>query len=132
MRLGPVLAATLWAALPATAQQQITPDEFLDRAEGRTLTFADYASGSIVGVEQFLSRKLSVWAQSNGRCSYGHIELRGPLICFLYENFPNPENCWIPFNDGGELLVMSQRDFGIQRITNVSDDEVTCQGAPLS
>ena len=86
----------------------------------------------MVGVEQFINPKLSVWAERSGRCSYGHIEIRGPLVCFLYENFPNPENCWVPFEDDGELIVMSTNKYEFQRVTEVTEDPVICEGAPLS
>ncbi len=122
-------------ALPgsvAQAQEQISPDDFLDRAMGRTLTFTDNRTGRVVGVEQFLRRDLSVWATSTGQCSYGRIELRGAQICFIYENFPNPENCWIPVNDQGELAVISTNNFEVQRITDVTDTPVECTNAPIS
>lgn len=114
------------------AQDQISPDAFLKRADGKTLTFFTFHTEEVIGVEQFLSQKLSVWAQSNGRCSYGHIEIRGPLVCFLYENFPDPDNCWMPFDENGKLLVMSTKNYEIQRIQNVTDDPVRCEGTPLS
>ena len=134
MRLTPahVVAVLFSCAGPVSAQQQISPDAFLDLAFGQTLTFSDYESGVTVGVEHFLRRDLSVWAQQNGRCSYGKIEIRGPLMCFIYENFPNPENCWMPFQVDGDVLVMSAENRQIQRVTGVSKDPVLCEGVPLS
>lgn len=124
--------ALMLAATGAYAQEKITPQEFLGRADGNTLTFTHQKSGNIVGVEQFLSRKLSVWAQSDGRCSYGHIEIKGELMCFLYEDFPDPNNCWLPFDNAGQLMVLSTDNFQIQTITGISQDPVICEGAPLS
>ena len=123
--------ASGWAG-SAFAQQQISPDAFLDLATGQTLTFSDYESGVTIGVEQFLKRDLSVWAQSNGRCSYGRIDIRGPLLCFIYENFPNPDNCWMPFQQDTEILVMSAESREIQRVTKITTDPVLCEGTPLS
>ena len=80
------------AVLPAHAQEQMTPDGFLDLARGRTLTFTSILSGTEIGVEQFLRRDLSVWADRTGRCTYGRIEIHGPLLCFLYEDVPDPKN----------------------------------------
>ena len=124
--------AALFVASPLAAQEQITPDGFLDLAKGRTLTFSNIRSGGVVGIEQFLRRNLSVWADATGRCTYGRIEIRGPHLCFLYEDSPNPENCWIPFNDGGTLLVMSSRSGEVQRISDISEEPVICEGAPTS
>jgi hypothetical protein len=128
--LGLILA--LACAPPAAAQDQMTPDEFLDLALGRTLSFSSLASGGLVGVEEFLRRDLSVWADQSGRCTYGRIETRGPLLCFLYEDIADPYNCWIPFMDDGTLLVMSQRTNEVQRISDISDKPVICEGAPTS
>lgn len=129
----PILAAlALTYAIPAAAQEQLTPDGFLDLALGRTLSFTSVASGNLVGVEQFLRRDLSVWADETGRCTYGRIEQRGPFLCFLYEDAPDPNNCWLPFNDEGTLLVLSQNTSEVQRISDISEDPVICEGAPTS
>lgn len=125
-------AFALLIALPASAQEQITPDGFLDLALKRTLSFSSVRSGRLVGVEQFLRRDLSVWADDTGRCTYGRIEIRGPLLCFLYEDAPDPGNCWIPFMDEGTLLVMAQRSNEVQRISDISEKPVICEGAPTS
>jgi hypothetical protein len=125
-----ILALSL--AAPAAAQEQMTPEAFLDLALGRTLSFSSISSGNLVGVEQFLRRDLSVWADESGRCTYGRIEERGPLLCFVYEDAPDPNNCWIPFNDGGTLLVLSERTREVQRISDISDKPVICDGAPTS
>ncbi len=119
-------------ALPIMAQEQLTPDGFLDLAIDRTLSFTSTRSGVLVGVEQFLRRDLSVWADETGRCTYGRIEQRGPLLCFLYEDAPDPDNCWIPFMDEGTLLVMSQTSSEVQRISDISEKPVICEGAPTS
>jgi hypothetical protein len=131
MKYAAALIACLLAA-PASAQDQMTPDAFLDLALGRTLSFSSIGTGNLVGVEQFIRRDLSVWADETGRCTYGRIELRGPLICFLYEDAPDPDNCWIPFNEDGTLLVMAQRSGEVQRISDISEKPVICEGAPTS
>jgi hypothetical protein len=127
-----ILLLACLTAIPATAQEQITPEGFLDLALGRTLSFTSTGSGNLVGVEQFLRRDLSVWADETGRCTYGRIEQRGPLLCFLYEDAPDPDNCWIPFIDEGTLLVMAQRSNEVQRISDISEKPVICEGAPTS
>ena len=118
--------------LPARAQEQMRPDAFLDLALRRTLSFSSLLSGGLVGVEQFLRRDLSVWADETGRCTYGRIEINGPYLCFLYEDAPDPNNCWIPFMDEGTLLVLSQNTGEVQRISDISDKPVVCEGAPIS
>lgn len=120
-----------WAGLPLAAQEQITPDQFLDLAVGKTLTFRGYRSGALVGEEEFLRRDLSVWTDPAGRCTYGVIEIRGPQICFLYEDDPDPDNCWLIFRNEEELLVMSD-NLEVQQITRVRDVSLNCEAAPLS
>lgn len=132
MRFLNTFFAGLVLASPLAAQEQITPDGFLDLAQSRTLTFSSLRSGGVVGVEQFLRRDLSVWADETGRCTYGRIEVRGPYLCFVYEDAPDPENCWIPFNDDGTLLVMATRSREVQRISDISEEPVICEGAPTS
>ena len=129
------LALTLFTGLMASnvsAQEQIGPDAFLELAVGRTLSFTNQVSGTLVGMEQFLRHDLSVWADETGRCTYGRIEKRGPLLCFLYEDDPDPNNCWVPFMDEGTLLVLSQTTQELQRISDISKEPVICEGAPTS
>ncbi|QUJ77163.1 hypothetical protein KDD17_03820 [Sulfitobacter albidus] len=126
------LAFAALTATPLAAQEQISPDDFLDLAVGRTLTFRGVISGEVVGIEQFLRRDLSVWAGQDGRCTYGRIEVRGPFLCFIYEDYPNPDNCWTTYSDDGALLVVSQTSFQTQRISDVSEKPVLCEGAPVS
>ncbi len=121
-----------WVAQGATAQTQISPEVFLDQAVGNTLTFNDSQDGHVVGVEKFLRRDQSVWAPDDGFCSYGVIKIRGPLICFLYEDYPDPDNCWMPFMDERGLLVVSRSSFQVQRITAIDDTPVVCEDAPIS
>ncbi|WP_390910511.1 hypothetical protein [Pseudosulfitobacter sp. SM2401] len=116
----------------AVAQDQIPPDAFLDIAEGRTLTFSGYISGRVIGEEHFLRRDRSVWADKTGRCTYGRIEVRGPYLCFIYEDEFDPENCWTTYNENGTLLVMSHPGLEIQRISDINDTPLSCQDVPLS
>lgn len=132
MRITVAAVLFLSAASSGQAQEQITPDGFLDLAVGHTMSFSSLWSGGLVGVEQFLRRDLSVWADETGRCAYGRIEKRGPLLCFIYEDAPDPTNCWIPFLDQGNLLVMSQSSREVQRISEITDKPVICEDAPLS
>ena len=124
-------ACLMLLAGPAQATDQISPEMFLDQAVGNTLTFRGFSSNTFVGVEQFLRRDLSVWATANGRCTYGKIEVRGPLICFIYDDNPDPENCWTPFVDDGDLVVIGVRG-DMQRITHIERRDISCEGAPLS
>lgn len=127
------LALTLPLVLTTTAlaQQQITPDAFLDRADQHTLTFELFPNGGVVGVEQFLSRQRTVWATPDGTCTYGKIEQRGPQVCFIYEDLPTPEHCWVPFDRQG-LTVLVSPQMNMQKVTNITTRPVICEDATLS
>lgn len=119
------------AGANAQAQERITADEFLDIAVGRTLTFQDFASGFDVGVEQFLTRKLSVWKETGGQCVYGSITIEDGKLCFLYDHRPD-KACWWTFREGDRLLVLfANRMSGeIQEVVSISDDPLGCPLKP--
>lgn len=131
MRLtAPILALSLLCAGSAGAQTQITPNDFLDRAVGRTLTFS-YPDGGHVGVEQFLGRTRSLWKRPGRACTYGRIELREGRICFIYDDFPDVDNCWTPFTDGDRLFVVSVGG-STQEITRIASTPIQCGDVPVS
>ena len=119
------------AASAAPAQERLTPEQFLDIAAGRTLTFDHYPSGARVGVEQFLSRVQSVWTRDDGSCTYGEITTDPLYICFVYDDDPGREHCWVPFTVEGRLIVRSPGG-DMQEVTQVSDAPVGCTDAPMS
>ena len=123
----------LATAAPACAQDQITPDTFLDRLAGKTATFNVWQSGDLVGVEQFLRRDRTVWARSDGTCAYGTVTVEGPLVCFAYDDEPvGRQHCWIPFVQGDTLLVLDDEGDEVQEITRISDKPVACNPPPIS
>ena len=126
------LAALALLAAPAAAQETMTPDAFLDRAAGRTLTFVSTPDGALVGTEQFLSRSRSVYARADGSCSYGKVTVEGPELCFRYEDDPGRAHCWWPFAEGGELHVRiaDTASDEVQRVARIGDGPVTCTDAP--
>ena len=115
----------------ALAQERITADEFLDIAQGRTLTFHDFKSGYPVGVEQFLTRKLSVWKETGGQCVYGTITIEEGKLCFKYDHRPD-KACWWPYRDDERLFVLfANRLSGeIQEVVEISDAPVGCPMKP--
>ncbi len=115
------------------AQERITPDDFLDIANGRTLTFQDLHSGSVIGIEEYLTRKLSVWKDRSGRCVYGQITIEDGQLCFLYDDDRDGiPVCWWTFRDGDRLLVhlADLVDRQIQIVTEISDDTLDCPTVP--
>lgn len=118
-------------AHPVAAQDQLTPDQFLDRADGRTLTFEHFPLGGVVGVEQFLSRTRTVWATPTGTCTYGRIEVRKTQVCFIYDDLEDPEHCWVPFTSDEGMVVVGGIG-SIQRVTQITKRPVICEDAAIS
>ncbi len=128
-------AALLTAALaaPALAQQSLTPEAFLEIARGKTLTFADADTGLLVGVERFLPGRRTIWTRADGTCAYGTVSIRGPELCFVYDDGPGRgPHCWWPLREGTSLYVRladAERS-ETQRITEIGDEPLSCAAVP--
>lgn len=133
MQLAPpvILGFMLGLALPANAQEQITPDAFLDAAVNNTLTFEMYPEGGIVGVEEFLSRTRTVWSTPEGTCTYGRLEVRETQICFIYDDLPVPEHCWVPYTTDDGMIVVSVSGV-TQRVSRITRYPVICEDEAIS
>jgi len=116
---------------PVTAQTILTPEEFLDRATGHTLTFEDFPNGGLVGIEEFLSRSRSRWVHADGHCTQGEITVEPPYVCFRYKDDPSRAHCWVPFDHEGRLLVRSPEG-DVQMVTEVTRRPLICSDAPMS
>lgn len=119
----------------APAQEAISPDDFLDRAEGLTLSFHDLSSGVLVGTEQFLSRSLTVWKPPGQPCVYGRVFVDGPKLCFVYDYaVQKAPVCWWPFVEGDRLMVRLARlsNAQIQEVQRISDTPLDCPSQPTS
>ncbi|MEM7718393.1 MAG: hypothetical protein AAF222_04260 [Pseudomonadota bacterium] len=127
------LAISLGGGHGTWAQERLTPEDFLNFALGKTLTFDTFPDGRLVGVEEFLRRDLSVWRDRSGVCVYGRITIPDGQICFLYENDDDDTPvCWVPFLKGDRWFVLntngSRRE--IQEITSVTKDGLDCPANP--
>ncbi|WP_299690915.1 hypothetical protein [uncultured Tateyamaria sp.] len=117
----------------ATAQDQISAEEFLDQLTGKTATFVIWGTDNLVGVEQFVRRDRTVWARSDGSCAYGTVTIDGPLVCFTYDDERNGrQHCWFPFVQDGTLLVLDDEGDEIQAVSEITDRPVACNPPPIS
>ena len=136
----PGRAAALLVALaapPAAAQQSVAPEAFLDLAQGRTLTFSDAEDGALVGEEHFLPGRRTVWVRADGTCALGRVTVRGPELCFEYDDDAPGEgpHCWWPLREGSALYVRladARRDARqrITAITAITDEPLACAAVP--
>ena len=118
-----VILVWLLLATPVAAQTPITPEALLDRLVGGSATFTDRASGTHVGVEYFPSRERSFWLGRGGRCTYGEMTIEAGALCFRYDDRPEEQHCWLPFEEDGELGYVSVTTGEVQTIR-------TMQGIP--
>lgn len=81
----------LCLALPATAAEIVTPEEFRAISEGKTLYFT--RNGRLFGIEQFYKRRRSTWQFADGECDDGVWYPEGEYICFQYTKNPDAQ-CW--------------------------------------
>ncbi|MCF3581154.1 hypothetical protein L2E76_11560 [Planktothrix agardhii 1811] len=75
----------------AAAEAPLTADQFDALTLGRTLTWAEF--GQVYGVEQYLPDRRVRWTVLGDDCKLGHWYPEGQMICFQYEDDPEPD-CW--------------------------------------
>lgn len=88
-----LLAAALSLALPAaaSAERVLDAESFDALTLGQTFTFAE--QGRAYGIEQYLPNRRVRWAFLDGECKDGHWWEERGMICFAYEDNPDPQ-CW--------------------------------------
>lgn len=92
-----IILALVLLALPAHAQTPMTAAEFEAYVTGRTLTFG--FDGQSYGIEEFREGRRTTWAFMQEECREGRWFPRDEQICFVYDDFPNEEHCWIFWQD---------------------------------
>jgi len=90
MKLFPILIS-LCLALPAVAEEIVTPQEFEALSSGKTLYFS--RDGRLFGMEQFYKRHRSTWQFADGECDDGVWYPQDSFICFQYTKNTDPQ-CW--------------------------------------
>lgn len=80
-------------ACPALAQTPMSTEEFEAYVTGRTLTFG--IDGMPYGIEEFRPGRRTTWAFMGDECREGSWFDRDEQICFIYDDEPAREHCWI-------------------------------------
>ena len=94
----------------------------------------DDDTGQLVGIEHFLSTRRTVWTRPDGTCAYGTVSVRGPEVCFVYDD-EGPErgpHCWWPLREGLRLYVRladAERS-ETQRISEITEEPLSCDAVP--
>jgi len=85
------LMACLWT--PLGAQTPMSTAEFEAYVTGRTLTFG--MDGIPYGIEEFHPGRRTTWAFIGDECRVGRWFDREDQICFIYDDAPDQEHCWV-------------------------------------
>lgn len=88
---------------------QMSASEFESYTTGKTLYFG--SNGQEYGVEEYREDRRVRWSFLDGRCREGiwYEDDRG-MICFVYEDTPDPQ-CWtFRHNPGGGLVARFEDD----------------------
>ncbi len=82
-----------WLATPVFAQDLMTAEEFESYVTGQTLTFG--FEGQPYGIEEFRPGRRTTWAFMGDQCREGRWFDRDEQICFIYDDAPDEEHCWV-------------------------------------
>lgn len=80
-------------ATQISAQTPMSASEFEAYVTGRTLTFG--FEGRAYGIEEFRPGRRTTWAFMDEECREGRWFDRDEQICFIYDDAPNVEHCWV-------------------------------------
>lgn len=83
------------------AQSLMTAEEFDDYTRGKTLYYGN--GPEAYGAEIYLPDRRVRWSFLDGQCMEGKWYAQGDLICFTYDEHPEPQ-CW-SFERGPQGLI---------------------------
>ena len=113
--------------LGAPAQAQMNAAEFDAYTRGHTFYYG--AGGAPYGGEEYLENRRVRWSFLDGKCQDGQWYEEDGMICFTYDNRPEPQ-CWSFERSAGGLVA---RFGGQQAMTELyevekSDEPLMCLG----
>lgn len=125
MKLRLALLALL--ILPAAAHSQMSAAEFDAYTRGKTFYYGSL--GQPYGGEEYLDDRRVRWSFLDGRCIDGEWYEDGGLICFVYEDRPDPQ-CWSFHESGSGLTARFENDPGEIELYEVeqSAEPLMCLG----
>jgi len=104
-----IITATLllWGST-VHAETQMSPEEFEAYVEGKTLYFASEGD-TPYGAEQYRSNRRVRWSYLDGECKEGQWFVDLDLICFVYQDDPEPQ-CWSFYRTARGLKALFEND----------------------
>lgn len=114
-------------AQPATAQDLMTAEEFDAYTRGKTLYYGQ--NGQAYGAEVYYENRRVEWSFLDGECKTGEWYEAQGLICFVYDDNPNPQ-CWSFIEGVGGLIARFENNPNTTELYEAqdSDEEMLCLG----
>ena len=97
----------IYSPLAAFAQDHMSAEEFDAYTRGKTFYYG--AQNGPYGGEEYLENRRVRWSFLDGRCQEGEWYEDDGLICFVYEDKPEPQ-CWSFERSGAGLVAQFEND----------------------
>ena len=127
-----LITLILWAftSLPASAQSQMSAEEFDTYTRGKTLYYGN--TSEPYGAEIYLPNRRVRWSFLDGQCRDGEWYEADGLICFVYEDRPEPQ-CWSFQHGTAGLIAQFENDPAMTPLyeANESTEEMLCLGPKI-
>ena len=111
----------------AMAADLMSAREFDAYTKGKTFFYG--SQGQPYGAEEYLANRRVRWTFLDGQCQEGVWYEDGGLICFVYENQPDPQ-CWSFEQSAAGLIAQFENDPQQTELYEVqqSDEPLMCLG----
>jgi len=108
----------------------MSSDEFDSYTLGKTFYYGSV--GEPYGAEEYLENKRVRWSFLDGKCQEGVWYEEAGLICFVYENQPDPQ-CWSFERGGGGMIARFENDPNLTELYEVekSVEPLMCLGPEI-
>lgn len=124
-----MMIALAFCAQTATADP-MSAAEFEAYVTGKTLFYGQ--SGEAYGAEIYHENRRVTWSFLDGDCKEGRWYAEGPLICFVYEDRPDPQ-CWTFERGAGGLIARFENNPDSAELYEAQnlDEEMICLGPKI-
>ncbi|MGJ8617815.1 MAG: hypothetical protein ACSHWS_13320 [Sulfitobacter sp.] len=114
-------------ALPAAAQDIMSAAEFDAYTQGKTLFYG--RGGQAYGAEIYHENRRVQWSFLDGECKEGQWYEQGELICFTYDDNPDPQ-CWSFVQGARGLIARFENEPNTTELYEAQDQgqEMLCLG----
>ena len=117
-------------AIPLLAQTNMSAAEFDAYTKGKTLFYGQ--AGAAYGAEIYHENRQVEWSFLDGECKKGEWYEDAGLICFVYEDNPDPQ-CWSFSKGASGLIARFEGEPGTTELYEAEDigQEMLCLGPKI-